>query len=592
MPETIHHVSCTDNRRRGVALLTVLFVVMAVTVISLGILARSSTELACGQNMALRVELDQLAASGLEHARGLALNPQDIASEYWTGAAGLQLDTGSRDFYDVNMIRDESDPGVRCNYTIESRAYRLDGSDEIGASRLSAVLRLDPCIALWTSGATTIVSGLTVYGDVRCGGNLTNYGSIAGDVFATALAPSGSNVTGQLNPQSLLLAWPNLAVADFTDPANYTVHVLSSSVISDDLGPYDPPHVFYRNGDLIVDEAVTIDGMLLVDGDLTIRSSDVTLIAAKNVPAVYVTGDLVIEDVDNLTIQGLVAVDGDTRLSVGAAGLSVRGGFFVDGNLLETAPDSSGYHRDLVAFGTPTWGSGGGVELDGSNDKLEDASAQTYLNGLAAITVSLWVKSDVVSQDRGIMFTRNPTGADEELGLRYDARGAYGGARSCIKASIRTTTGYTQIESSAYAQTTSWQHLALVWQTGDRLKLYVDGNPDSLTYDQGPCSGTVWGVEKSMLGLDTKNRHWDGCMSDVRIYDQALNDGQVLALSQHLSAGLPNPITHWELNESGTAGQITADPAKAAVVVWPGANRTRWSPAAGAFFKAVSREPQ
>ena len=86
-------------RGKGMALLTVLLIIMAITVISLGFLSRSDVELACGQNMLLRFQMDQLAHSALDHARGLLLNPQEVPSEYWAGAANLQLLAGSADYY-------------------------------------------------------------------------------------------------------------------------------------------------------------------------------------------------------------------------------------------------------------------------------------------------------------------------------------------------------------------------------------------------------------------------------------------------------------------------------------------------------------
>ena len=64
------------THRRGVALLVVLFVVMVITILSLGFLSRSDGELACGQNMVIRTQMDYLAESGLEHAKGLILRKQ------------------------------------------------------------------------------------------------------------------------------------------------------------------------------------------------------------------------------------------------------------------------------------------------------------------------------------------------------------------------------------------------------------------------------------------------------------------------------------------------------------------------------------
>ncbi len=607
MPRADNHHVMTSHRR-GVALLTVLFVVMAVAVISLGLLARSSTELACGQNMTLRVQMDQLAASGLEHARGLVLNPQRVGDDeldpvdgYWVGAAGRQLDTDSSDFYDVDVHLDGSDPNTRCNYTIQSKAYRLRDGDEVGGSLLLAALRIDPCIALWINAATRIAPGLTIYGDVRCNGSLTNDGSIDGDVFASPLAPTGGDVTGQFNPQSLALAWPSLSVADFSDPLRYSVHSLSSSLVVSDLGPYDPAHVFYRNGDLVVGDGVTIDGMLLVDGDLAIRGNGVTLRAAKNMPAVYATGDLVVEGVDDLTVTGLVAVDGDVRISAAASGFHVSGALLAAGGLVETARDSSSGHHDLVIHSVPVWKPTGGfvngaLEFDGIDDVLEDNLAGAYLNGLNAITVALWVKSDVTNVDRGILFSRDPTGDDEDLGLRYDKDAAGSGGRRVIKASLRATGGWMQIESTSDVQTTSWQHLALVWSSGSALKLYINGMENLLSYtDSRPLSsnpsGVLCGVEKLLLGLGTKGNCWDGLIDDVRIYDQALTGGQILFVKQGWSAGLPNPIAHWRLDADGMDGQITADPAQAALLVWSDDSLVLWSPAVGAFFKTIDRQP-
>ncbi len=71
-------VKIQNAGRPGVALLVVLFIVMVITVLSLGYLSRSDVELACGENMILRTQMDYLAESGLEHARGLILNPQDV----------------------------------------------------------------------------------------------------------------------------------------------------------------------------------------------------------------------------------------------------------------------------------------------------------------------------------------------------------------------------------------------------------------------------------------------------------------------------------------------------------------------------------
>jgi len=140
--------------RRGVALLVVLFIVMVITVLSLGFLSRSDVELACGENMILRTQMDYLAASGLEHARGLLLNPPDPNLGYWTGAEGLQIIENSNDYYNVYVIQlpldDPCDPNV-CDYEISCTAYREKAGERVGESILKAQLHIDPNTAYWAS---------------------------------------------------------------------------------------------------------------------------------------------------------------------------------------------------------------------------------------------------------------------------------------------------------------------------------------------------------------------------------------------------------------------------------------------------------
>lgn len=146
------------TKRKGVALLVVLFIVMTITVLSLGFLSRSDVELACGENMILRAQMDYLAESGLEHARGLIVNPPDPNLGYWTGAEGLQIVDNSNDYYNVYVnqlpLVDPCDPNV-CDYEISCTAYREKDSERVGESVLKAELHIDPNdpnnIAYWAS---------------------------------------------------------------------------------------------------------------------------------------------------------------------------------------------------------------------------------------------------------------------------------------------------------------------------------------------------------------------------------------------------------------------------------------------------------
>ncbi len=126
------------KKNHGVVLVIVLILVMTIAIVSLGFIVRGDTELLCGINTELKAKVDYLAESGLEHARGLILNPQDVSGEYWTGDTQLQLTPGSSDYYDVEVVR----TGY-CNYAITSTGYRMSDGKKIAKTSLSAQLRLN-----------------------------------------------------------------------------------------------------------------------------------------------------------------------------------------------------------------------------------------------------------------------------------------------------------------------------------------------------------------------------------------------------------------------------------------------------------------
>ncbi|MGB2864909.1 MAG: hypothetical protein WBC05_16400 [Sedimentisphaerales bacterium] len=297
--------------RPGVALLVVLFIVMAITILSLGFVSRSDVELACGQNMILRTEMDYLAESGLEHARGLVLNPQDVGLEDWTGIhTELQLVEGSSDYYNVTVNRDTTD---FCNYIIECNAYRLQGGDTIGRSSVIATLRLDPCIAYWAGSDTTVWPQMTINGDVYCGGTLTNNGDINGDVFADILSGSGTK-TGQLynTIQAVGVTSPGLDISDFT------------------LNPVPDPND--PNGDVEISVSGEIIGSLVVNGNLTINGDSlVSVRAIKNSPALLVSGNIQIDVSSKLEIEGLAQVAGGISVA-NEAEIKILGALFMVGS--------------------------------------------------------------------------------------------------------------------------------------------------------------------------------------------------------------------------------------------------------------------
>jgi len=199
------------------------------------------------------------------------------------------------------------------------------------------------------------------------------------------------------------------------------------------------------------------------------------------------------------------------------------------------ARDATGQGRDGLLAPSPAWAeglSGSALDFDGRYDRLTLKHGAKDLEGLAALTISLWLRSDRTGVDRGIFDTRRwPSGHDDHLALRYDAAGWGGGGRSLLKAGLRTTAGSTQIESGSQVQTTGWQHVALRWQSGGEIELYLDGRHAPTSYSQGPLGGTVTGIETLIFGRGPKGRAWDGRIDGIRIDDRALEPAEIATLA-------------------------------------------------------------
>jgi hypothetical protein len=326
---------------------------MAITILSLGFLSRSDVELACGENMILRTQMDYLAESGLEHARGLILNPQEVPleeldpnHEYWVGRAGLQLDQNTNDFYNVNVTKLDE---YGCNYQITSTAYREKGGERVGSSSLAGQLRLDPCIAVRTGGSWTVTSATVVSGDVCARGDLKGSGRIGGDAFSSG-AITASNVEGQKYANvadiNASVSFPGLVISDFSPqyyigPNSYSADPVPVADLNEPnmLVPTasNPAGVYYRDANLTLYNNVVVNGTLVVNGNLEIRGRGNSITAKENfnLPAVVVDGKLQLYGNGQVTITGLAQIKTKVEHSgINGADFIVSGALFIqDGGL-------------------------------------------------------------------------------------------------------------------------------------------------------------------------------------------------------------------------------------------------------------------
>jgi len=295
------------NCGKGIALIIILVLITAIVVIGLGFIIRGDTELLCGQNMELKADMDYLTESGLEHARGLILNPQDVTTDYWTGDTEQQLVSGSSDYYDVAVNFNELYP---FNYQITSLAYRENGGQRTAQSSLTAELRLNPCIVYWQSDNQDIPSEVNITGDAYFENSVTNHGRIDGDVYSAGTVGGTPPIRGQRyqNVSQAPCNMPGISYSDFSSQyyynglGPYLVKLVLSGTYDGTTFPEpgaDPGRVYYCGDDLVIDGNVFVNGTLVVKNDLRLKAGNLTIQSAKNFPALIIGHDLLIEEPDD-----------------------------------------------------------------------------------------------------------------------------------------------------------------------------------------------------------------------------------------------------------------------------------------------------
>ena len=217
----------------------------------------------------------------------------------------------------------------------------------------------------------------------------------------------------------------------------------------------------------------------------------------------------------------------------------------------DTAADSSGNGLDGAISGaawttTTADGSDACLDFSGLGDYVVNELAGPYLNNLDALTISLWIQSDVIDTDKGFIIGRNPEGNDER-GMRYDTVGASAGGDDVIKYGVATNEGAEQSESSENIQTTEWQHVLMTWQSGVGTTLYINGLYNDPNYDGATISGVTSGYTKLLVGKGGKDAAadagWDGRIDDVWILDRVATEGEIRWLAGLGNIALPDRYT-------------------------------------------------
>lgn len=208
-------------------------------------------------------------------------------------------------------------------------------------------------------------------------------------------------------------------------------------------------------------------------------------------------------------------------------------------------------------------------DLGGSGDYVTDGDAGSYLNGRSQVTIMAWVRNTASTPvDAGILNTGPTDNKDNRLGFRYDAAGAGTGNSALIKASLNTDQCaggddciQVETESGIQAQN-AWQHVAMTWQSGDKIRIYVDGQQvqTTLVDGNGNLGGVLDDVDFLRIGQSPKGgEDWQGQIDEFRVFGSALSESEIQA-KKALTFPCDALLDSFEIDVAKTASVCQPEP--------------------------------
>lgn len=190
------------------------------------------------------------------------------------------------------------------------------------------------------------------------------------------------------------------------------------------------------------------------------------------------------------------------------------------------------YGATLTAdrFGNP----GSAYSFDGLNDYVR-VPDDPQLDGMNALTLSLWVKIDSVDHPEAEVLNKyfhySDTRFDDSYNMGIDR--AAGGGQTAFQ--YATADGYVIKISSVVIPLNSWYHIAGVY-TGTKGSIYIDGSLATLWRDDPESPGPLNSIADDLLiGCGNSPggllKFFDGSIDDVRIYNRALSPTEIEELT-------------------------------------------------------------
>jgi len=164
------------------------------------------------------------------------------------------------------------------------------------------------------------------------------------------------------------------------------------------------------------------------------------------------------------------------------------------------------------------------VLFDGGDDFI-NAGKMSFLNGLSALSVSLWAKADVVSTNIGLFSIFDDT--NDQISIKLTASN-----RLYSDFESSSNNGFVMSDST-YPTDKAWHHIVLVFDgsqstNDDRLTFYVDGLEIASTTGGTAIASTISDFSNIEVHIGkVRTEEWNGNIDEVAIWDTALSASQV-----------------------------------------------------------------
>ncbi len=330
------------------ALLLVVAVVALASALGWAMLSSAALQGKAASNSARSLSADALAESGINLAMYYLQHPDRApylhASGYWDGTRGSSVAISSTVSGTVKVnVWHPTDTSDIWTYEIESIGTTAGDAENRSTRTQYARVYVQNEFLVRQAGnfnsSITLVTGMTFDGDVWSSNTLalqkalTPYPKITGYGYCKARVNAGPvNLAPDLGFQTA--PWDGAIAPTAAEVNKYQTYKVGSTTYNADvitaasLGSTtkgitvtNPAGIYYKDassgGPFVLNASTTINGTLVVYGDLQINGAGVIINNPQNgFPALVVTGNLeIVQPQKNLTVNGVVYVGGQLKRS-------------------------------------------------------------------------------------------------------------------------------------------------------------------------------------------------------------------------------------------------------------------------------------